>query len=586
MNVAFVIDTSSSMGQSTPEGISFLDCAKSCAEAIVKSKQNYQYHLIITGASYSIRSSWEHDTFHLTKSISTLNRQDHDLGLNHAVSIALSQLNMFRHMTGTDTYGFGRNTSRIEPGVVLIFTDNSAETLDPSSWGSSCEFTEGPWRYDQRIILVQICSKIPSVGVRSKIELIGGGVLRVESFKQIIQLADTLTSSILPQQCFNAHLLLDDKQPIPISFLIDKKKQQNWPLPEEYTSYNSALPSRSPNPVLKLHSKITYTSFNIPQDFIYDEYDAIVTEQVAENLCKKSTSPVFLMISAKTHIQPFAILFIHENTIKLLVFCYNFTELWECLDFYRNPLASKTDASRIYEERLSTFLRELPAYYHFSLPNAFRKMKLYLPSSLKLPTGIAMSTEIANKLKNKGEQEIILKRELDQVGKVLADQHASRRAYCCLPSKYTLFSDIFAIDRKELEGSIASLCQQFFTGKHQMPISQMGNYHAVNKPIFRDPYLEPEHHKITPINFGNPFRKLTSRDVVIDDPNIALPTNAPSPKQQAPKIQLITIPVKRPRGFKETYSQFKFIKRQQKSKIYLRFLTDYLLSSPNQPRKR
>lgn len=579
MNVAFVIDTSSSMGQSTPEGISFLDCAKSCAEGIVKSKQNYQYHLIITGASYSIRSSWEHDILHLTKSISSLNRQDHDLGLNHAGSIALQQLNMFRHMTGTDTYGFGRNTSRIEPGVVLIFTDNSAETLDPSSWTNSCEFTEGSLRYDQRIIVVQICSKIPSSSVRTKIELTGGGVLKVDSFKQIIQLVDTLTTTILPQQCFNAHLLLDDKQLIPISFLIDKKKPQNWPIPEEYTSYSPGLPSRSSNPLLKLHSKITYTSFNIPQDFVYDEYDAIVTEQLSDNLCKKSTSPVFLLISGKSHIYPFSILYVHENTIKLLVFCYNFTELWECLDFYRNPLASKTDASRIYEERFANFLRELPVYYHFSLPNAFRKMKLYLPSSLKLPSGNAMGTEVASKLKNKGEQEIILKRELDQVGKVLADQHASRRAYCCLPSKYTLFSDIFSIERKELTGSLASLCQQFFIGKHQMPISQMGNYHAANKPIFRDPYLEPEQHKVTPINFGNPFRKPTSRDMVIDDPNIALPTNQPNPKPQVPKIQLITIPVKRPRGFKEAYSQFKFMQRQQKSKFYFRFLTDNIISS-------
>lgn len=52
----------------------------------------------------------------------------------------------------------------------------------------------------------------------------------------------------------------------------------------------------------------------------------------------------------------------------------------------------------------------------------------------------------------------------------------------------------------------------------------MGDFKSITHSIFRDPRVDSEVQAPAPINFGNPFRKLTSKDVVnFDDPDISLP---------------------------------------------------------------
>ena len=64
MNIAFVIDTSHSMGQRTSQGVNFLDCAKAGVDHTIKTRQrsgyensNEKYHLIVTNSQYPIRST-------------------------------------------------------------------------------------------------------------------------------------------------------------------------------------------------------------------------------------------------------------------------------------------------------------------------------------------------------------------------------------------------------------------------------------------------------------------------------------------------------------------------------------------------
>lgn len=138
MNIAFVIDTSPSMQQRTSQGASYLDCAKAAVEHSVKIRQRSgydssgdKYHLIVTDAQFPIRSTWEHEFLHFSKSLSNISRSTNCITLNQTLAIAFKQVNMFRHATSTDTYGFGRTPNKMEPGAIIVITDNQCEKSNP-----------------------------------------------------------------------------------------------------------------------------------------------------------------------------------------------------------------------------------------------------------------------------------------------------------------------------------------------------------------------------------------------------------------------------------------------------------------------
>ncbi|CAG9334024.1 INTS6 [Blepharisma stoltei] len=584
MNVAFVIDTSPSMQQRTSQGASYLDCAKAAVEHAVKIRQRSgydssgdKYHLIVTDYEFSIRSTWEHEFLHFSKSLSNICRSTYSITLNQAIAIAFKQINMFRHATSTDTYGYGRNPNKMEPGAIIVITDNQCEKANANDWKlkESSEYSTDVWRYDQRIFVIHMQTENYQAKNTQKIqdlaESTGGSYFECFSFKHALNIIEKIVN-YLNNSVFTSSLEGDDRPSIPLILIVERKTRSSfWPIPEEFTHFAHGLQPRKSNPILRYKQNQVYSNFKIPQDFPYDYYEIIRTKKFEESLAfYYPTRPAFLPIYMQGHIQPFAMLALEEGGgAKLLVLCYNFIELWECLEFYRNPLAAKSDKSRYYEEKLANYLLELPVYYHYLLPKAIRKMKLFLPGALKLPNQIGLSPEVNQKLKNLKEQETSLKNEVDQIANMLAEQHISGRAVCCQLYKHHLYCDIFKIPRENVKAAISTMATQFFgdAEKHDVPISKMGDFHTVlsNLPKHRNAYLEPESHKMIPINFGNPFKALSTGDNEkdSDDPNISIPSHTPE-KSPQPKVQMIYLPVKRPRGFKAQLDQYKFLKRSGK----------------------
>lgn len=407
-------------------------------------------------------------------------------------------------------------------------------------------------------------------------ESTGGSYFACYSFKHAVNLIEKLVN-YLNNYVFTASLESDDRPIIPMILIVEKKNRTSfWPIPEEFTHFAHGLPPRKSNPVFRYKQNQVYSNFKIPQDFPYDYYELIRTKKFEESLAfYYPTRPAYLPIYMQGHVHPFGMLALDEQGgAKLLVLCYNFIELWECLEFYRNPLASKSDKSRYYEDKLANYLLELPVYYHYLLPKAIRKMKLYLPGALKLPNQIGLSSDVNLKLKQLKEQETNLKIEVDQISSMLTEQHLSGRAACCQPYKHHLYCDIFQIPRESIKAVISTMGTQFFGAaeKHDVPISKMGDFHSVlsKLPKHRNAYLEPESHKTLPINFGNPFKALKygDNDKDSDDPNISIPSHTPE-KIPQPKVQMVYLPIKRPRGFKAQLDQYKFLKRSGKCKIYI-----------------
>ena len=589
MNIAFVVDTSISMGQKTSQGVSFLDCAKAGVDHFIKTRQrsgyensNDKYHLILTDSQYPVRSTWEHDVYHLLKSLTTIKRVESNISLNSAVCLAFKQLNMFRHASSTDTYGHGRNTSKSEPGAVIVLSDNQIEKLRLEDWKSSdsSEFTLGAWRYDQRLFVINLQSDNYQnkdwKKVQELTEFTGGGFYTCISFRHILNISEKISGN-LNEHVVTARLETEDKA-IPLILMLDKRNKSSfWPIPEEFTNFSNGLAPRPCNPVFTYRPSVIYSNFRFPAEFPIDCYGIISTRKFEEQFVSSfPVRPVYIPVFMKDHLQPFAVIALEDTGYKFLNLCYNFLELWEYLDYFKTP-NGKSDKARQYEDRFLMYLRELPVYYLYPLTKALKNMKVFLPNSLKFPSPISLSPDITLKLKTLKQIETTAKSEMDRISKIIQEQHHSEMATCCQIEKHNLYCDIFSIDRDHLQGSITIMSLQFFGDSHQheVPISRMGDYisFASKMEVFRNAYSEPGEEKIFPINFGNPFRSissLVSKDnlIIADDPNISLPTMAKSTQNQV-KVELVSLPVKRNKGFETQMNTCNFSKRNSKRMIYL-----------------
>ena len=585
MNIAFIVDTSVSMGQKTSQGVSFLDCAKAGVDHFIKTRQrsgyensNDKFHLILTDTQYPVRSTWEHDIYHLLKSLTIIKRSEENLSLNSAISLAFKQLNMFRHASSTDTYGHGRNTSKCEPGAVIVFSDSQVEKLQPDEWKTqdSSEYTLGAWRYDHRLFIINFQAENYQIKdwkrVQEIAEFTGGGFYTCISFRHSLTISEKISGN-LNEYVVTARLECEDKV-TPLILAIDKRNRNSfWPIPEEFTHFTKGLPARTSNPVFVYKSTLVYSNFRCPSEFPIDCYGIIPTRKFEELFVSCFPSrPSYIPIFMKEHQHPFAIIALEETGYKILIICYNYLELWDCIEFYKNPSISKSDKSRAFEEKFMTYLRELPVYYHYPLTKAIKNMKIFLPSSFKFPSPISLSPDVTLKLKTLKQIETTAKSEMDRISKIILEQHHSQMASCCQIEKYNLYCDIFKIGRDQLHAAISVMNLQFFgdSYKHEVPISRMGDYisFASKLEVYRNAYSEPGEEKVFPINFGNPFRSLSSlvsKDnmIIADDPNISLPTIAKANSPQV-KVELVSIPVKRLRGFETQLNTSNFSKRNSK----------------------
>lgn len=589
MNIAFIIDESPSMSQRTSTGPSFLDCAKSGISYIIKSRSRSSYdlskdtyHLITTDSEFPIKSSYEHDFAHLSTQLSQISKKPKTLGINEAISVAFDQLNAFRHLNSTDTYGFGRNPSRVEPGAILVVSDNSLANVDPESWKTpkSSEFTANAWRYDQRVylIMLQSCSYFAKESQEALTEIAertGGAFFYCFSFQNMIGVCEKVCS-YLNDTVFTINVENDEKTVFPLICKLDRKTKNNsWPVPEEFTHFAHGLPARPSNPKCYIKQIQMFSNLKIPAEFPFDCYEVAKTKKSQELLGSGySAEAGYLPVYMRGHMSPFGVLAIEENSVKLLLFIYNFTEFWECKEYFRTTTGTNQERAKHYEERMNIYLKELPVYYRYALNNYLKKQNIVLPSFIKIPNSISLSTEVTLQLKQLKERETSLKSEIELIASQLALQHLANAAQCCEGARYSFATDIFSITKESLGYAVSSLKAQFFSRlKHEVSTAEMGNYldASANSSSLRNAYLESGAEKLTPINFGNPFRASAAAaesNLLFDDPNISIPTQRLE-KVVAAKPQTVTLPVKRPRGYKLQLEEYKFLKRTSKSDSYL-----------------
>jgi hypothetical protein len=587
MNIAFVLDTSPSMSQRTAEGISFLDCSKAAIEVMIQARMRSatdyasDKYMLITTARNPVLSGWEHERMHFMRTLKALGRTSLEGGvtLAGAVTAGFGLLNAYRHVLNTDTYGFGR--LRAESGAVIVLTDKAGASLtrDQFRSESSSPFTTDIWRYDQRLFILQFHNSFNQTAVPDTSplpELTGGQTFLVSSFAAALQTGETLMASHVNFHVFTVHLMDEEKRVMPACFLMDKKMRTSfWPLPEDYLQVAGQLPPRTPNPICVFSTKNSYTKFQPPSDFPYEIYEMMVQTtpkkvDVISKLRQPQGGTLFVWLSLKDHPKPFGCLCVDSDCVKMMVFCYNFLELWECLDFYKLQLAPKSEKSKYYEERLNMFFRELPQYYAHLIPNVLKSMKLYLPPTLKFPTPSPLPADFVSQLKLLNKQENQVRKDAEINSKQLAEQHAQGTATCCSQYSHSLYIDITTIPRDEISTALTSMSQQFFCSeiRTEVLISRMGDYHEVlsKRGVLRDPYHEREINLVLNAdNFGNPFRKLTketAQTIPMNEPDIRVPFQREETAGPDLQIQFVKLPVKRSRGFSASYERLKFVKRQ------------------------
>jgi hypothetical protein len=551
MQVCFALDTSPSMAQRTLEGVSFLDAAKCIVEALVKAGQTTgdRFFLVTDDAV----SGWEHEFMHFRQSLTRLKPQATRGNVNTWVAQGFQVLNAFRHLTGTDTYGYGRSPPRAEPGLVILFTDDAADGLNNHTWMPPSSFTSEAWRYDQRLFVVQFTHRGSSAAA-SIVRMTGGQLYSANTFKGAQALVEVLSSAV-KQPVFTVQLLSDDGLITPASFLIDRRQRScSWPLPEDLSEFSM----RTSNPVLVYRSQEKLPHFLPPPDFPVDSYEAIISRDVESAFRGAAWFPVVFQGQDK----PFGVLHWTDKSLSLIVCCYNFIDLWESLNSTASMPYSDNERLRLNEKRFNEVLRTFPVCYNHILPSLFKRMKVFWPASHKLSSAPALPNQIAQQVKFLHEQEFALRKEVDQQFKNLAELHAKHQAVCC-EVKLSLSTDPFSVEKSRLKAAVLALTAQFFSLATERPINQMGDYQSTVDKTHetRNPFTQADFER-RPVNFGNPFRESVRKDLsfIEDEADIHLPKF-----DQVVKSAMVKVPVKRPRGYKLQHEVAKFCKKQEHS---------------------
>eukprot|EP00903_Cladosiphon_okamuranus_P006689 g6529.t1 len=148
LTVAFVIDTSASMGEKAEDGRSLLDHAKDVVEQLtVKSRHTPAHHVLLTTCLLltteewpgNVKTSWADWGDKPEKRMARFQEQLRNLqpsGQNAsapALGKAFELLGQHRLGSGVDTWGKGRSPWRTEPGAVILITDGKNVTAASSA---------------------------------------------------------------------------------------------------------------------------------------------------------------------------------------------------------------------------------------------------------------------------------------------------------------------------------------------------------------------------------------------------------------------------------------------------------------------
>lgn len=197
MLVTFVIDTSASMNQTTSNGMTLLDYAKSAVERFFKRLRDpvrrYQHHFMLVScgidnrkantqldnaASYKgrVRVGWDQSTNKdfFIQELKNLQATDvSDLGM--ALKQAFKLMNQVRLQYNWDNYGLGRTPWNTNVSVCILLTDAKGFTTSeglpqdslfiPSSHAVAADLTKEPYRWDQ-VRLLYTCEIHINTGVR------------------------------------------------------------------------------------------------------------------------------------------------------------------------------------------------------------------------------------------------------------------------------------------------------------------------------------------------------------------------------------------------------------------------------------
>eukprot|EP01136_Pigoraptor_vietnamica_P000577 Opistho-1_new@26051 len=303
MLIAFLVDTSASMAQTTSTGLSYLDLAKATIEHFIKIRardaqsRSDRYMLVTTGAAGgagAVKIGFREPFAAFMSELKALSALD-DGALITALRLSLDVLNCYRVTTGVDTVGQGRYPCVTEPGIVLAVTDglfplgtgaqssarvtvadvpdllrNALPTPHPFS-----EMCKDPFRWDQRIFTIVLqppgCGAPPAVfrapdpALSAVCEATGGRVFIAPHHRSAMQAAESVVSR-LQQGVLVSFECFDPREKGVLIPGLRPDAYDSVPLPSSVSSVRRMLQLHAP----KGAAQGTGAFWPIPEDYWID----------------------------------------------------------------------------------------------------------------------------------------------------------------------------------------------------------------------------------------------------------------------------------------------------------------------------
>jgi integrator complex subunit 6 len=448
MILLFLVDTSYSMRQKTPQGLSLLDAAKASIEQFIKirnkdpSNSKSDKYLLVTcdDGTGCIKISFKHSFVQFQEAYKSLEANSLTQ-IGNSLNEAFELLNGVRNV---DNYGHGLYPFYIEPASIIVLTDggeftNSVTITDqliiPSN-STNVSYTIEPFRWDQRVfaLVYNFASELTISPLEPICEVTGGAVKIVNTIRSIYPILEELNAKICqigvmvsfdgPSEVISSHKMLFVKQ-----------TNGYWPIPENYLPTHQIMP-RSAQPTILLSE---YKEFSILDKFPVDQYEIESCNLTRHVLTTNQTYLTFINNSKGPGLgDPFGFVRAKGSSVYLFVLPYNFFKLFSLCDDLVN--VHKLIPSVQWRQELDKYLLSIPPYYVANL-KPILKTKYSINSNVE---------EFKRSIKKKPTKEFVDPVEPERM------------------------------DRFELQANLAKMRSELFgevlIGMNAIPIHEMGNF--------------------------------------------------------------------------------------------------------------
>ncbi|KAG0306475.1 Integrator complex subunit 6 [Dissophora globulifera] len=563
MIVIFLVDSSASMNQKFSNGMSALECTKSCIEHLAKhlphvkpaEKHNDKFMLVTYEEGPGcVKSSLKDPLSHLIKELKVLKASDMS-NPGASLSTIFDILNMHRVQHGLDT-----------PASLNI----------PGITSAGVDYYHEPFRWDQRLYTIFLEPNVEVVDPQLSIlsTVMGGTSYRVRTLRHMLQAMDCMLgiskippTQYSPQAVLHIYGVVVNFEDLIVyvnpTWLSPATRHSGFfPIPESFwaDADTPRIPTRNAQPTLHYHTKEEKT-VEIPDGFPYDKYVVAPCPMTQELLTRPPGScwPVYIKNSYKTEGFGFPFGFLKANTNKnavtLTVVAYNYPALFTLLVNF-NSIPGRIPTPEWLRD-FSEYLSHTPSYYYTPLRNAFKRMSIFNV----IPAEQAALSASVQKIINKNKMQA--KSELDRF--LISDASAAVETIGF--KKKALCANAFDVPRSDLISVLGDLKRSFFKelqisalsmsislsqdspssisqplsrltpgvtklgasrmdllvdsdDLHSLPIADMGIYQdrmqKIQQENLRDPFRDEESAKsLQRTMFGNPYKQ--DKKVSIDE---------------------------------------------------------------------